>query len=286
MCDLIIIGSGPAGLSSALYVLRAGFTVKIIAKDGGSLQKAEKIENYLGFETPVTGSDLLKMGKNQVKRLGANIINDEVTGISWNGGFIVSTPSVKEKAKAVIIATGAVRKAVSVPNLSEFEGAGVSYCAVCDAFFYRGKNVAVLGSGEFALNEVKELLGIANSVSLLTNGTEINADFPESVKIYPQPIKEIIGDTTLQGVRFNDETVLPLDGLFVAFGTADASALAKELGLALKNGKIAVDENMRTSLKGAFAAGDCVGGVLQISVAVGEGATAGLSAVQFLRELR
>lgn len=285
MTDLIIIGGGPAGLSAALYVLRAGFSVKIFAKDLGALQNAEIIDNYLGFDESVSGMELLEKSKRQVIRKGAQIYTDEVVSLSWNNVFEITTPSGKENSRAVLIASGASRKKLKISGLDKFEGSGVSYCAVCDAFFYRGKDAAVVGGGEFALNEVNELINAAKSVSLLTNGEEISAMFPKTVKIYNERITEVFGKERLEGVRFADGKEINVDGIFIAYGTADAGALARELGLALKNGKIAVDENMKTSLAGAFAAGDCTGGVMQVSVAVGEGAKAGLSAVEFLRKL-
>lgn len=284
MTDGIIIGGGPAGLSAAIYLLRAGFSVKIIAKDFGALQKAEKIDNYFGFEMPVSGTELIRKGREQVLRLGASVCEDEVTGLSWNKDFIITTPNGKECSKTIILATGTQRKNPEIRNTARFEGCGVSYCAVCDAFFYRGKNVGVLGGGEYALNEVGELIGLAESVSLITNGTEITAAFPKSVRIYEDPVEELFGNDRLEGVRFAGGEKLYIDGLFIAYGTAGATAFAKELGLLLKEGKIETDENMKTSIPGVFAAGDCTGGVLQVSKAVGDGAKAGLSAVEFLRK--
>lgn len=283
MIDLIIVGGGPAGLSAALYVLKAGFSVKIFAKDNGALDKAEKINNYLGFND-INGRELLDICKRHAVGLGAEINTDEVTGITWNDSFDITTPSYREQGKAVLIAAGMQRKKPSFKGFDKYEGNGVSFCAVCDAFFYRGKNVAVIGSGEFALKEIQEL-NAAKNIFLLTNGEELSAAFPENITIYGNTINELFGNERIEGIRFSDGKEILIDGLFMALGTADASAFAKELGLIMQNGKIAVDENMKTSLNGVFAAGDCTGGVMQVSTAVGDGAKAGLSAVKYLRKL-
>lgn len=172
MNDVVIIGSGPAGLSAALYILRAGFSVTVIGKDNGALEKAESIQNYFGLERPMSGHELVETGKNQVRQLGGTILQDEVVGIAWNGDYTVSTVNDSIPAKSIILTTGASRKRMKIKNLDRLEGYGVSYCAVCDAFLYRGKDVAVLGNGEYALHEIQELLNITGHISLLTNGLE------------------------------------------------------------------------------------------------------------------
>ena len=284
MKDAVIIGAGPAGLSAALYILRAGFSVTVIGTDHSSLKMAEKIENYFGLEEPISGEALLERGRNQVITLGGTFIEEEVVGIAWNGSFSTSTSNQTIDSKAIILATGAPRNKVKIPHLPELEGKGVSYCAVCDAFFYRGKDVAVLGNGEYALHEAQESLPMASHVTILTNGLEPQVDFPKEMDVIPTPIRQLNGDTSLKGVAFEDNTTLEISGLFVALGTANGSDLAKKLGLLLENDKIVVDDSMATALPGVFAAGDCIGGILQVSTAVGEGAKAGISAIKFLRE--
>ena len=157
MYDVVIIGSGPAGLSAALYILRAGFSVIVIGKDNGALEKAEKIQNYFGLERPLSGHELVEIGKKQVLDLGGNILQDEVVGIRWDENYMVSTVRDAFECKAILLTTGASRKRMNIRNLDRLEGHGVSYCAVCDAFLYRGRDVAVLGNGEYALHEVQEL---------------------------------------------------------------------------------------------------------------------------------
>jgi thioredoxin reductase (NADPH) len=190
------------------------------------------------------------------------------------------------RARACIMATGSARKKQPLPKMAELEGHGVSYCAICDAFFYRGKDVAVLGAGEYALHECKELLNVAGSVTLLTNGAEVTAEFPETVKIDKRPLKTLLGEGQLAGAVFMDESEIKLDGLFVALGSASAMDLARKAGAAFEDGSVVLDKNFMTTVPGLFAAGDCTGGTLQVAIAVGEGAIAALAAIKYLRETR
>ena len=285
MNDVVIIGSGPAGLSAALYILRAGFSVTVIGKDNGALEKAESIQNYFGLERPMSGHQLVEIGKKQVRELGGTILQDEVVGIKWDGDYTVSTVNTEISAKAIILTTGASRKRMKIKSLDQFEGYGVSYCAICDAFLYRGREVAVLGNGEYALHEIQELINITGPITLLTNGMEPAADFPPQVNIITTPLAELTGDQYLESIRFQDGTSLKTSCLFVALGTAKGSDLARKLGIRLEDERIVVNEQMDTGLPGVFAAGDCIGGVLQVSVAVGEGAKAALSCIRYLRSL-
>ena len=285
MNDVVIIGSGPAGLSAALYILRAGFSVTVIGKDNGALEKAESIQNYFGLERPMSGHQLVEIGKKQVRELGGTILQDEVVGIKWDGNYTVSTVNTEISAKAIILTTGASRKRMKIKSLDQFEGYGVSYCAICDAFLYRGREVAVLGNGEYALHEIQELINITGPITLLTNGMEPAAYFPPQVNIITTPLAELTGDQYLESIRFQDGTSFKTSCLFVALGTAKGSDLARKLGIRLEDERIVVNEQMDTGLPGVFAAGDCIGGVLQVSVAVGEGAKAALSCIRYLRSL-
>lgn len=279
--DITIIGSGPAGLSAALYIKRAGLTCAVIGKDGGALEKAEKIENYFGTGA-ISGAELVKQGVEQAKELGADIFREEVFSLGWNGDYTVSCSEDNFISPAVIIATGSARKSVNIPGIKEFEGKGVSYCAVCDAFFYRVKDVAVLGNGAYALHEIGELSGVVKSITLLTNGAEPNGNFND-IKIITDPIYSLYGENRLSGVKFKDSSSLPVSGLFIALGSAAASDLAKKVGAPVEGNSIKVGADMSTGLPGLFAAGDCTGGLLQVSVAVGEGAKAAMSAIKFVK---
>lgn len=285
MNDVAIIGSGPAGLSAALYILRAGFTVTVIGKDNGALEKAESIQNYFGLEHPISGHELVEIGKKQVRDLGGMVLQDEVVGIKWDGNYTVSTVNESISARAIILTTGTSRRRMKIKNIDRLEGYGVSYCAICDAFLYRGRDVAVLGNGEYALHEIQELIDITGQITLLTNGLEPAADFPSEVNIITTPLEELTGEQYLESIRFQDGTSLETACLFVALGTAKGSDLARKLGIRLEDERIIVNEQMDTGLPGVFAAGDCIGGILQVSVAVGEGAKAALSCIRYLRSL-
>lgn len=287
MSDMLILGYGPAGVSAALYGLRSNLDVQLVGKDSGALQKAHLIENYYGLEKPLTGPELVEVGKKQALALGAKIAEDEITDLMFDGNEFVATGLKGEyRGKICVMATGSARKKQPLPGMVEMEGHGVSYCAVCDAFFYRQKNVAVLGSGEYALHEATELLQVASSVTLLTNGEPLTAAFPESIKIESRKLKGLVGEGSFKGVTFEDDSVGEFDGLFVALGSANATDLALKAGAAFDQGKLVLDENLMSTIPGLYAAGDCTGGVLQVSVAVGEGARAGLAAIKYLRENR
>lgn len=268
----------PLYISSAL-----GFSATIIGKDNGALEKAESIQNYFGLERPLSGHELVETGKKQVRDLGGILLQDEVVGITWNGDYTVATAKDSIQTKSIILTTGTSRKRMKIKNIDRLEGYGVSYCAICDAFLYRGRDVAVLGNGEYALHEVKELLDVVGHVTLLTNGLEPAVEFPPEADIITTPLEELTGEKVLESIRFQDGTTLKVPCLFVALGTAKGSDLARKLGIRLEDERIIVNEQMDTGLPGVFAAGDCIGGILQVSVAVGEGAKAALSCIRYLR---
>lgn len=286
MTKLIIIGDGPAGASAALYALRGNIDTTVISKGYGALEKAHAIENYYGLATPLPGKELHDLGVSQVRRLGADIVSKEVVGISFDGKFKVLTADEEFSADALIIATGTSRKVPRIKGIADFEGLGVSYCAVCDGFFHRGKDVAVLGSGKYALHEAQALLPIAGSVTVLTDGTSPEVEFPSEIKVDERKISHLDGSPmALSTVVFNDSSSMTISGLFIAQGSASSTDLARKVGIATDSNKIVVDENMATNIPGIFACGDCTGGLLQVSKAVYDGATAGNSVVKYLREL-
>lgn len=286
MENLIIIGSGPAGISAALYAARAGLSPLVISEGAGALEKAERIENYYGAP-PMTGAELHAAGEAQARALGARFVTAQALGVSGFDTYTVRTTAGDYEGIAVLLATGAKRAAPRLPGLHELEGRGVSYCAVCDAFFYRGKAVGVLGSGDFALHEADELAGLAGSVTILTGGAPEAFSRPCPYPIVRQPLQEVLGTDKLSGVRFADGSTQALDGLFVALGTAGGTEMARQIGAELDPaGKVVVDSAMQTTLPGLFAAGDCTGGMLQVAKAVYEGAQAGMSAIAYLRAYR
>lgn len=284
MTDILIIGSGPAGISAALYAARAGMDTLVVSSGQSALFKAHMIENYYGGSIP--GDELYEKGIAQAKELGIEIKEDQVVGLGFDGDFIVTGEKSQYKAKAVIISTGSSRKAPPLPGLSEFEGRGVSYCAVCDGFFHRGKNVAVLGSGTYALHEAMELSPIAEGVTILTDGQTPEFSLPDSVtniSVDTGKIKELTGEELLSSVVFEDGKALDVSGVFVAIGTAGSSDLARKLGAVTEGTKIAVNGEMATNIPGLYAAGDCTPGMLQVAKAVYQGAEAATSAIKFVR---
>lgn len=282
MEDVVMIGGGPAGLSAALYTLRAGYGTTVIGKDGGALWRTPKVENYFAAPGRPSGRELIERGRTQVRELGGSILEEEVTALTWQDHFQITTTARALEAKSVIIAAGASRPMPPIPGLKEWEGKGVSSCAVCDAFFFRGSRVAVLGSGPYALHEVEYLLPLMESVTVLTNGKAAEIAFPAGTAVVETPVRQLVGEETLKGVELEDGSLIPLKGLFVAVGSAGGPELARKLGLPMKENRIVVDENMATMIPGLFAAGDCVSGLKQVSVAVGQGAAAGLSAIRYL----
>ena len=287
MEKLIIAGAGPAGVSAALYAVRSGITPLVLHKGGGALEKAVKIENYYGLPHPVTGAELYKNGLKQLESFQVPVVEEELLAVEYDGDYTVRTTEHTYHSKALILATGAKRNPLALKELKKYEGRGISYCAVCDGFFYRGKEVAVLGNGPYALHEAKVLEPLAAKVTILTNGKEadFNGEDTASIQIETKKVISAGGDETLSYVQLEDESRLPISGLFVALGTADSTDIARKLGLIIENNHILIEPDTSTPLPGLYAAGDCTGGMLQIAKAVYEGAMAGTRAVNYLKPL-
>ena len=286
MAKVVIIGSGPAGVSAALYTARAGIDTTVLTRGPGALARAEGIENYYGVPGPVSGAELERRGIEGAKAVGVQFVEAEAVGLTFTDKLTVETLSGNYPADAVILATGASRAAPPIPGLKALEGHGVGYCATCDAFFYRGKDVAVLGSGEYALHEASALLPLAKSVTLLTGGAPLTAEFPPEIALCTEKVEAILGEEAgkVTSVRLAGGEELALDGVFVALGVAGSTALARKMGAEVDGNRIVVDEHMMTTIPGLFAAGDCTGGLLQVAKAVYEGAMAGNEAAKALRK--
>lgn len=285
MPSILIVGGGPAGLSAAIYAARANVQTTVLYKDGGALEKTDKIENYFGFADVISGPDLLARGRAQAARLGAQLVQTEVTGIEYaEKGFSVKTTAGAYAADAIILATGAPRATPPIAGVREFEGRGVSYCAICDAFFYRGKAVAVLGEGEYALEEARTLLPVAASATLLTNGASAPANLPDGLLVDTRKVAAVEGDDKVARVLFADGEPIAVDGVFIAYGTAGSGDFARKLGAQVEGNKIQVSADLSTAVPGLFAAGDCTGGLLQVAKAVSDGAQAAMNAIKFVRQ--
>ncbi len=282
--QVIIIGGGPAGVSAALYLARAGIAVTIIENGPGALARAHKIDNYYGIAT--NGENLYATGLKQAKALGVTVMQDEVISVEYLDNFILSLKNTTEQIStpALILATGTKNVTLNLPELVKFEGKGVSYCAVCDGFFFRKKRVAVLGSGAYALHEAEYLRHLASSVTILTNGEKIDAAKAAGFETVEAKVSSVQGEEHLTNINFADGSTLETDGLFIALGTADSTDIARKLGAQTNGRFIKIDKDGATNIPGLFAAGDCTGGLLQVTKAVHEGARAGLAALNFIRK--
>ena len=201
MYDVIIVGAGPAGISASLYTVRRNLKTLIIYKEKSALEKTSKIENYYGFENGIDGVNLYKSGIKQAQNIGAEVIKDEVTNIKidyLNSNidnkkqiFKVQTLNNEFEAKAVILATGNKKSKPNIKNIDKYEGKGISYCAICDGFFYNNKDVAVLGNGDYAISEAMDLQNIAKSITILTNGRQAPEYRSENIEVNTKEIREI-----------------------------------------------------------------------------------------------
>ncbi len=201
MYDVIIVGAGPAGISASLYTTRGKFKTLVIYKEKSALEKTPKIENYYGFINGINGQDLYKTGIEQAKNIGTELIEEEVTNIQID--FIETAENSKEQifkvktlnnefiSKAVILATGNKKNKPNIDKIEEYEGKGISYCAICDGFFYRNKDVAVIGNGEYAISEANDLKNLVKSIKILTNGTKEPEYRTENLDIINKEIKAI-----------------------------------------------------------------------------------------------
>ena len=280
MKQLVIIGQGPAGISAALYAVRGGADVTVVANGAGALARAGLIQNYYGFEDGISGRELIEAGVRQAEKLGVRMVRGELFGIEYaEEGFAVKTSAGTLDAGAVVIACGTQRNTPPIAGIDAFDGRGVSYCAVCDAFFFRGKKVGVVGSGAYAASEYEVLKGVIQDVTALTNGEAPQFSLPCDTR----KIARLEGGDALERVVFEDGSAEAFDGLFIACGTAGAFELSRKLGLETANGKIVTDERRATNVPGIFAAGDCTAGMQQIAKAVCDGMIAGTEALKYLK---
>lgn len=273
MTDVIIIGKGPAGISAAVYLVRAGLQVTVVGKDDGALGKAHLIENYYGFVEPIEGPELIRRGIQQAKRLGVTVLDDEVVGIEKLDHFSVKTSSEVLQAHIVILATGKSRSNLKINGFQQLKGSGISFCATCDGFFYKGKPLAVIGNGDYAAEELSVLSNIASEVTLFTDGLELKTKhIPEGTTVVTEKLTKIFGETSVEGLETEDGKKYFVSGVFVAQGTASAADFALKMGVLIENSNIVVNEEFMTNVEGLYAVGDCIGGLLQVAKAVSDGA--------------
>lgn len=300
MFDLIIIGSGPAGLTAAIYALRAKLNVLMLEKSGagGQIALSDVVENYPGYQE-ISGMDLMQKFEEHAKKFGLVSQISEVISVKEVDGYKeVQTTSGLYKAKAVLIASGAKPRKLGVPGEKEFTGRGVSYCATCDGFFFRGKDVVVVGGGDTAVKESQFLTKMVNKVYVVHRRASLRAEniiqekalSNPKIKVIWNSIVEIIhGEGTVVAVSVkNTETgevrKIPVQGAFIFVGivpNTDFIDVEKDHG-----GFIVANQRMETSSSGIFVAGDCrVTPLRQVATAVGDAAIAATSAEAYIESL-
>lgn len=297
--DVIIIGGGPAGITAGIYTVRRNLKTLIIEKTavGGQILLAKEIGNYPGFQK-ISGIELSEMMEKQAMALGVEIVLDGVIEMNLKSEIkTIATNENKYDGKSVIIATGGEHRKLMVKGEKELSGRGVSYCATCDAPFFREKTVAVVGGGNTAVEDAVYLSSIAKKTYLIHRGGVLRADEAEQKKLADSNIEilldtvveEIIGKNSVDSIKIrsiktNDSKAIKADGVFISVGIVPNREIAKNAGVELSNeGHIKTDENMETNIKGVFAAGDVTGGIMQIAKAIGDGCIAGLSAYKFVK---
>jgi len=304
MYDLIIIGGGPAGYAAALYAARAEINTLVLegSLPGGRISLTDIIENYPGVKEKLSGFDLSQIMKNQAIEAGAEFKMENVEKFNYeNNTFYLKTYSSEySKIPSVLIATGTNDKKLSVPGEKEFTGRGVSYCATCDGPFFKDKKVAVIGGGDSAVKEALFLTKIAKEVIVVHRRDKLRAEKIIQKKAFNTPnmyfqwdsiVEEIIGNNSvekikLKNVKDNNTKTIEIDGVFILIGSIPNNSLFKDLNITDKTGYILTDENMKTSIKGLYAAGDIrVKSLRQVATAVGDGATAAVQIQEYLETL-
>ncbi|CCV64895.1 Thioredoxin reductase [Alteracholeplasma palmae J233] len=281
MYDTIVIGLGPAGATAAIYLKRFNNDVLLIGKDLGALKESDMIENYYGFAEPISGNIIVANGIKQAERHGVPIIRDSVINIDEHDNyFIVTTEHAVFEAKTILLATGKNRKRLPVEGFNAYRGKGISLCVTCDGFFFRKKKIGIIGDGPYMLHELSLLTNLTDDITIFSNGINIKND---SYKVVTEPITGFYGDSKLTSLKTSNATY-QLDGVFVAIGSPSALEFAQSLGIILDKETIIVDDNFQTNNPGVFAAGDVIGGFLQISKAVCDGTNAARKIHEYLRK--
>ncbi|OHD62872.1 MAG: thioredoxin reductase [Spirochaetes bacterium RBG_13_51_14] len=252
------------------------------------------IDNYFGFPEAVSGRELIGRGVSQAKKFGAAIERERVLSIHYDDekAYTVTTDRREISACSIILATGIERRKPEIKNLSAFEGRGVSYCVSCDGYFFKNKRILVVGEGNYAANQACELTHYSPAVRICTMGKpiEMSRDFTvrlrqAGIALVEKRISMLKGEAGLSHVVYDSGEESEVDGLFVAIGDASSVDFARSLGIITNGNFIQVDDEQKTNAPGIFAAGDCTGGFLQISVAVGEGAAAAKSAIDYVKNI-
>ena len=297
MTDIIIIGAGTAGLSAAIYALRAGKSVLLMEQltYGGQIINTPEVENYPGIKS-ISGFDFAQGLYEQAEALGAELKYEQVTGIEDGQVKKVKTSGGEYECKAIILATGAKNRPLGLDKETEFIGSGISYCATCDGAFFKGRVVAVNGGGNTALEDALFLSNYCKKVYLIHRRDEFRGEVKQVEKLKEKEniefvlnstITELLGESELKGVKVHDKVSgedkdLELDGLFIAIGQMPENAAFAPLIELDKGGYIVAGEDCKTNVEGIFAAGDCrTKTVRQLTTAAADGAVAALAACAY-----
>jgi thioredoxin reductase (NADPH) len=304
--DVVIIGGGPAGLTTAIYTARDGMKTLVLDREstGGLAATTELIENYPGFPEGINGMDLMDRFRKQAERFGTEIIEfDEVVDVNPIEEGLIEIQTDDDtvyQGKTVVIATGSEPKKLNIPGEKEFYGKGVSYCATCDGPFFKGKDVIIIGAGNSGLQEGLQVLDYARKVVFLeflpySRAEQILKDrvstHEKSTLIFNQQVTEIQGDKTVTGVvavdrETGEQKVYPTDGVFIYVGYSPRSEFVADLVERNKWGYIKSDEHMETGVPGLYAIGDVrADNPAQLSVSVGDGTKAALEIREFIQDL-
>ena len=293
--DIIVVGGGPAGLTSAIYGARAGKAVLLLERDsiGGQIVYSPQVENYPALPH-ISGADLASQMYEQVEALGVEIVSEEATGAARqsDGTFLLTTDYGSHRGRSVILATGVQHRKLGLPGEDELVGAGVSYCAVCDGAFYTGKDVAVVGGGDTALQDALFLSNTCRSVTVVVRrdrfrgeaalARQLHARENVSVWFEHRPVGYVTLDGALSGLTVEGpggQRMLAVEGVFLAVGQEPCSAAFADLAATDAAGYFSAGERCRTNVPGVYVAGDCrTKEIRQLTTAVGDGAVAALAA--------
>ncbi len=300
MYDVIVVGSGPAGLTASIYTSRAGLKTLVVAGAtwGGQLMLTREVENFPGFENGILGPDLMTAMRNQAKRCGAEILfEDAISADLLSDPFKITAGNTIYEAKTIIIATGASAKWLGLESEKRLRGRGVSVCATCDAPFFRNKKVVVIGGGDTAIEEALFLAKIVSEVTIIHRRNKLRAckclqdsafSEPRISFIWDTTVTEILGEGRVEAIKLRNvnsgvETVYPCDAAFIAIGYTPNTSIFKDQIELAKTGYILVREDTRTNIDGVFVAGDVADyRYRQAIAAAGSGCKAALDAEKYL----